>query len=47
VPLASGLAKTIDWFAAEHMSVEPGDRLGKRHSGRLSRRTGWSPAGTA
>jgi UDP-glucuronate decarboxylase len=47
VPLASGLAKTIDWFAAEHLSVEPGDRLGKRQSGRLSRRAGWSPAGTA
>ncbi|HEX5998846.1 MAG TPA: UDP-glucuronic acid decarboxylase family protein [Hyphomicrobiaceae bacterium] len=47
VPLANGLAKTIDWFASESLAAEPGDRLGKRHAGRISRRAGWSEAGRA
>lgn len=47
VPLASGLAKTIEWFAADLLSTEPAERPAKRPNGRAARRAGSSPAGTA
>jgi hypothetical protein len=37
VPLASGLAKTIEWFAADLLlSAEPSERRGKRPNGRAA-----------
>lgn len=47
VPLASGLVKTIEWFSADLLSAEPGERRGRRPNGRAARRAGSSPAGTA
>jgi UDP-glucuronate decarboxylase len=47
VPLASGLGKTIEWFAADLLSAEPTERRGKRPNGRAARRAGLSPASTA
>jgi UDP-glucuronate decarboxylase len=47
VPLASGLAKTIEWFAADLLSTGPSERRGKRPNGRSARRPGPSPASAA
>jgi hypothetical protein len=47
VPLASGLDKTIEWFAADLLSAGPSDRRGERSNGRLARRPGPSPARAA
>jgi UDP-glucuronate decarboxylase len=47
VPLAKGLARTIEWLASEALSAEPADRPVKHPNGRALRRAGSTPAGAA
>ena len=47
VPLSTGLARTIEWFAAELLAADSAERRGKRGNGRASRRVGTSAAGAA